>query len=71
MSLLSEGTAKATTASGEYGLAIAYGDGATATAEGRTGDYAGNFDLAAAFGNGFSPEAIGGNFLVDILPTLF
>lgn len=40
MSLLSEGTPKATTASGEYGLAIAYGDGATATAEGGTGNYA-------------------------------
>lgn len=32
--------ATATTISGQYGLAIAYGDGASATAEGGTGDYA-------------------------------
>lgn len=32
--------ATATTVAGQYGLAIAYGDGATATAEGGTGDYA-------------------------------
>jgi hypothetical protein len=40
MSLVQDGNATATTASGEYGLAIAYGDGASATAEGGTGDYA-------------------------------
>ena len=40
MSLVQDGNASATTASGEYGLAIAYGDGATATAEGGTGNYA-------------------------------
>jgi hypothetical protein len=31
----------------------------------------GNFDIAAAFGDGFSPEATGANYLVEILPTLF
>ena len=40
MSLVQDGNATATTASGEYGLAIAYGDGDTATAEGGTGNYA-------------------------------
>ncbi|HXO79342.1 MAG TPA: hypothetical protein VN856_05565 [Mycobacterium sp.] len=40
MSLLQDGNASATTVSGEYGLAIAYGDGASATAEGGTGNYA-------------------------------
>ena len=40
MSLVQDGNATATTASGEYGLAIAYGDGAAATAEGGTGNYA-------------------------------
>jgi hypothetical protein len=40
MSLIQDGNATATTASGEFGLAIAYGDGATATAEGGTGNYA-------------------------------
>jgi hypothetical protein len=39
MSLVQDGNATATTASGEYGLAIAYGDGASATAEGGTGNY--------------------------------
>jgi hypothetical protein len=39
-SLVSEGTATATTTSGDYDLAIAYGDGATANATGGTGDYA-------------------------------
>ena len=40
MSLVQDGNATATTASGEYGLAIAYGDGAAPTAEGGTGNYA-------------------------------
>jgi hypothetical protein len=31
----------------------------------------GSFDLAAAFGDGLSPDATGANYLVDILPTLF
>jgi hypothetical protein len=33
----------------------------------------GSFDLAAVFGDGFSafPDATGGNFLIDILPTSF
>jgi hypothetical protein len=35
-----DNSATATTVTGEYGLAIAYGDGANATAEGGTGDYA-------------------------------
>ena len=39
-SLLQDGNATATTLTGEYGLAIAYGDGASATAEGGTGNYA-------------------------------
>ena len=30
----------------------------------------GNFDIAAAFGDGF-PEATGANYLIEILPTLF
>ena len=53
MSLVQDGNASATTASGEYGLAIAYGDGATATAEGGTGNYAladGAGTIAAAGG---------------------
>ena len=40
MSLLADGNATATTQSGEFGLAIAYGDGASATAGGGTGNYA-------------------------------
>jgi hypothetical protein len=39
-SLVSDGDAYASTESGEYGLAIAYGDGAYADAEGGIGDYA-------------------------------
>jgi hypothetical protein len=39
-SLVSDGNAYASTTSGEYGLAIAYGDGAYAQAEGGIGDYA-------------------------------
>ena len=31
----------------------------------------GNFDLAAAFGDGLFPEATGANYLIEILPTLF
>ena len=31
----------------------------------------GNFDLAAAFGDGLFPEATGANYLVDVVPTLF
>jgi hypothetical protein len=53
MSLVQDGNATATTVSGEYGLAIAYGDGASATAEGGTGDYAladGAGTIAAAGG---------------------
>jgi hypothetical protein len=36
-------------------------------------DIPGNFDLAAVFGDGFDtfPGATGGNFLVEILPSLF
>jgi len=40
VSLLSDGNATASTVAGEHGLAIAYGDGAAATAEGGNGDYA-------------------------------
>jgi hypothetical protein len=40
MSLLQEGTATATTESGQFGLAIAYGADSTAIAEGGTGNYA-------------------------------
>jgi hypothetical protein len=50
-SLVSDGNATATTESGEYGLAIAYGSGADASAEGGTGDYAladGTYALAKA-----------------------
>jgi hypothetical protein len=31
----------------------------------------GDFDLAAAFGDGLFPEATGANYLIEILPTLF
>jgi hypothetical protein len=40
VSLVQDGNALATTAPGEFGLAIAYGDGADAYAAGGTGDYA-------------------------------
>jgi hypothetical protein len=39
-SLVSDGSASATTVSGEYGLAIAYGDGAYAYADNGTGNFA-------------------------------
>ena len=58
MSLIQDGNATATTASGEFGLAIAYGDGATATAEGGTGNYAladGAGAIAAAGGSPVRP----------------
>jgi hypothetical protein len=46
--------------------------GSTAVA-GEGFDVPGSFDLAAVFGDGFDtfPAATGGNFLVEILPTLF
>ncbi len=46
--------------------------GSTAVA-GEGFDIPGNFDLAAVFGDGFDtfPGATGGNFLVEILPSLF
>jgi hypothetical protein len=46
--------------------------GSTAVA-GEGLDIPGSFDLAAVFGDGFDtfPAATGGNFLVEILPTLF
>ncbi|WP_428338655.1 hypothetical protein [Mycobacterium sp.] len=56
--------ATATTVAGQYGLAIAYGDGAKATAEGGTGDYA----LAAgthALANAGSLTAGATNFNYD------
>jgi hypothetical protein len=62
MSLLSEGTAKATTASGEYGLAIAYGDGASATAEGGTGNYALADGTNAEAAAGGAAGSTGNNF---------
>jgi hypothetical protein len=61
--------ATATTIAGQYGLAIAYGDGASATAEGGTGDYAladGTDALAKA--GSTTADATGNNFdsAVDI-----
>jgi hypothetical protein len=62
-SLVSDGSATATTVAGQYGLAIAYGDGATATAEGGYGDSAlasGTYALADAGSK--TPDATGFNF---------
>jgi hypothetical protein len=56
-SLVSDGNASASTVSGEYGLAIAYGDGAYAEAEGGTGDYA----LADGTNAGAVAGSIGGS----------
>ncbi len=52
--------ATATTVAGEYGLAIAFGDGASATAEGGTGDYA-LADGTNALANAGSLTATSGN----------
>jgi hypothetical protein len=55
--------ATATTVAGQFGLAIAFGDGASATAEGGTGDYAlasGNDALANA--GSLTEGATGNNF---------
>ncbi len=87
MSLVQDGNATATTASGEYGLAIAYGDGASATAEGGTGNYAladgTNAGAANLIGNADGPGSgsyntaididnnASGTFDVEILPNLF
>jgi len=60
---LADGSATATTVSGQYGLAIAYGDGATATAEGGYGDSAlasGTYAQADAGSKAF--DATGFNF---------
>ena len=62
-----DNSATATTVTGEYGLAIAYGDGANASAEGGTGDYA----LAVgsgAYAEAGAPGGSGNNFdsAVDI-----
>jgi hypothetical protein len=61
--------ATATTIAGQYGLAIAYGDGANATAEGGTGDYAlaSGTDAIAKAGS-LTVGATGNNFdsAVDI-----
>ena len=71
---MSDGTATAETTSGDYGLAIAYGAGASATATDGTGDYAladgagstaisgtGNDDSAYAIGAGSVAGAGTGN----------
>jgi hypothetical protein len=73
-SLVSDGTASAATTSGDYGLAIAYGNNASATATDGTGDYAladgasttavsgtGNDDSAYAIGVGSVAGAGTGN----------
>jgi hypothetical protein len=62
MSLVQDGNATATTASGEYGLAIAYGDGATATAEGGTGNYALADGTNAEAAAGGAAGSTGNNF---------
>ena len=51
-SLVSEGDALAITTTGDYGLAIAYGDGAYAWANGGTGD--------SAFADGTNATAVAG-----------
>jgi hypothetical protein len=63
------GSASAVTNSGEYGLAIAYGDDAYAYAGGGTGDYAfadGTNALAAAGGDGIGDTGADGDTAVDI-----
>jgi hypothetical protein len=62
MSLLQDGNASATTVSGKYGLAIAYGDGAKATAEGGTGDYALADGTNAETAAGGAAGSTGNNF---------
>ncbi len=55
---------------GNFDLATVFGNGSDATA-GSTLSAPGDFDLAAVFGDMLhSTAATGGNFLVDILPTL-
>jgi hypothetical protein len=74
-SVVSDGTATAETTPGDYGLAIAYGNDASATAINGTGDYAladgdgssaaaeyGNFDSAYAFGADTPAGAGYGNY---------
>ena len=60
--LVQDGNATATTLSGEYGLAIAYGDGASATAEGGTGNYALADGTNAEAAAGGAAGASGNNF---------
>jgi hypothetical protein len=62
MSLVQDGNATATTASGEYGLAIAYGDDASATAEGGTGNYALADGTNAEAAAGGAAGSTGNNF---------
>jgi hypothetical protein len=75
------GSAEAETITGQYGLAIAYGDGAFAAAEGGTGDYAlasgsdANAEAGSlasgATGNNFdSAVDIGNNFPGDLLDNV-
>lgn len=58
--------------SGNFDLASVFGNSSHALAGANTGA-PGDFDLGAVFGDGFGPTtaATGGNFLVDILPSLF
>jgi hypothetical protein len=51
---------------GNFDLTSVFGDNSFAYA-----GFPGNFDLGAVFGDGLTANATGGNFLVDILPSLF
>jgi len=57
--------ANASPSAGSFDFAGVFGNNDTATA-GSPGD----FDLAAVFGDGLNATASGGNFLVDIVPSL-
>jgi hypothetical protein len=54
---------------GSEDIAFVLGTGSDATA-GADATTAGNFDLAAAFGDMLNAIATGGNFLTDVLPSL-
>jgi hypothetical protein len=49
---------------------IRVGGGGSSALAGSDAGGAGNFDLAAAFGDMLSASAQGSNFLVDIVPSL-
>jgi hypothetical protein len=57
------------TIAGDNDIAAVFGAGSDASA-GANDFGAGNFDLAAAFGDSLNPDATGANYLVDILPMV-